>query len=166
MRPPPVTAPISRMKMARRDSDMSTPPAVLLALLRTWGLTGGAIAMAWVICSVYMKGTPWMMGRQAASGKLVEDDEGGNLGAGVLQGDGFFEPGLAVDALDHAPSHLVLEEVDVRAGGDLDLHAVADDVELRVDEDEVALGAQGRQLFGDERGQAEQLPHRALDRPL
>src|SRR5579862_68230 len=59
--------------------------------------------------------------------RLIQDDEGADLRRAVLEGDRLVEPGLAVDAFDDAPGHLILEEVDVLAGGNLDLLPIADD---------------------------------------
>ncbi len=59
----------------------------------------------------------------------MERHERADRRGAVLQRDGFVHPGLAVDAFDDAPGHLVLEEVDVFAGRDFDLLAVADHVE-------------------------------------
>src|SRR5262249_37357078 len=104
-----------------------------------------------------------------ASGSLkksIQDHEWGDLCGSVLQRDGFVEPGLAIDALHHAPGHLVLQEIDMLADGDLDLHPVADDVQRRVNKHEVALGAERRQFFRAERRQAEQRPVGPFGRTL
>jgi hypothetical protein len=43
------------------------------------------------------------------------------------------QPPFCVNALDEAPSHLIFQKVHVLAGGDLQLHAVADDVKRGIE---------------------------------
>jgi hypothetical protein len=54
----------------------------------------------------------------------------------------------------------------VFAGRDLDLHAVADDVEAGIDQHQVARGAEGGQFLRRKRGATKQRPVRRLGRSL
>src|SRR5205809_5811224 len=84
-----------------------------------------------------------------------------SIGA-VGQGDGLLDPRAAVDALDDPPGHLVLEEVDVLAGRHFQSHAVADDIEARIQERQVAGAAIGRNFFRDEDRAAEEIARNFL----
>src|SRR5262245_25278385 len=75
----------------------------------------------------------------------------------IRQCDRLLNPRLAIDAFDDTPRHLVLEEVDVFAGGYFQSHAVADDVQARIEERQIALRAVARYLFGHEYRPAEQV---------
>src|SRR5476651_284398 len=89
--------------------------------------------------------------------KLVQYHQWADGRGPVLQGDRLLDPGLAVAAAGDAEDDLVLQEVHVLAGGDRQ-RAVADQVVSRVDQDQVALCSQGRQLFRAEQRETRQRP--------